>query len=529
MSEGSTVYVVGSGPAGVACASGLVGRGLQVVMLDGGLTLEPERQAALNSLNGRRPEEWDPAVIASFKERVVADAGGVQMKYIYGSDFPYQHIDRLLPRRARDVGHLTPSLAQGGFSNIWGAALLPYTAADIASWPVTPAELDPHYRAVLSFMGVSARTDGLAKEFPLHSERLGDLKPSRQAAELLTRMNRHRDALQARGLTFGSSRLAVNAAPCVYCGLCMYGCPYGLIYSSSQTLAHLKARPDFHYQDGVIVRRVEEFAGGARVHAEVLATGEARAFDGAALFLAAGVLPTTRILLESLEAWDRPLELKVSEYFLLPLLSYRKAADVQAEKIHTLAQVFVECLDRRVSERSVHMQVYTYSDLYEKALRRTLRLAGPLLRLIEPEILGRMLIIQGYLHSDVSSRISVRLLPDEKHTLVLEGATDPGAARTIKRVVSALTAARAQFGAVPLRPMLQIGRPGDGRHAGGTFPMSAAPGDFQSDRLGRPRGFSRVYAVDATVLPTIPAPPITFNVMANAHRIADAYAREVRR
>jgi choline dehydrogenase-like flavoprotein len=38
--------------------------------------------------------------------------------------------------------------------------------------------------------------------------------------------------------------------------------------------------------------------------------------------------------------------------------------------------------------------------------------------------------------------------------------------------------------------------------------------------LGRPVGFERVSAVDAAVLPSIPATTITLTVMANAHRIA---------
>ena len=49
--------------------------------------------------------------------------------------------------------------------------------------------------------------------------------------------------------------------------------------------------------------------------------------------------------------------------------------------------------------------------------------------------------------------------------------------------------------------------------------MSAAPGALESDLWGRPQGWKRVHAVDATVLPSIPATTVTFSVMANAHRI----------
>jgi hypothetical protein len=75
------------------------------------------------------------------------------------------------------------------------------------------------------------------------------------------------------------------------------------------------------------------------------------------------------------------------------------------------------------------------------------------------------------------------------------------------------------IGAFPVSPMLQIAEPGRGFHTGGTFPMRFEPTALESDTLGRPHGWKRVHAVDATVLPSIPATTITFSVMANAHRI----------
>jgi len=71
---------------------------------------------------------------------------------------------------------------------------------------------------------------------------------------------------------------------------------------------------------------------------------------------------------------------------------------------------------------------------------------------------------------------------------------------------------------------MEVGAPGRGYHTGGSFPMRDRPGPFESDRWGRPQGFERVHVVDASVFPSIPAGPITFSVMANAHRIGSAAA-----
>jgi choline dehydrogenase-like flavoprotein len=43
---------------------------------------------------------------------------------------------------------------------------------------------------------------------------------------------------------------------------------------------------------------------------------------------------------------------------------------------------------------------------------------------------------------------------------------------------------------------------------------------FRSDILGRPKGAKKVYAVDASIFPSIPATTVGLIAMANAHRIA---------
>ena len=55
--------------------------------------------------------------------------------------------------------------------------------------------------------------------------------------------------------------------------------------------------------------------------------------------------------------------------------------------------------------------------------------------------------------------------------------------------------------------------------------MSTAPTGNETDALGRPVGLSRVHAVDASVLPSIPASTITYSAMVNAARIVDQVAK----
>ena len=206
-----------------------------------------------------------------------------------------------------------------------------------------------------------------------------------------------------------------------------------------------------------------------------------------------------------------------------PILRYAGAGRVREESLHTLAQAFIEICDPAVSPRTIHLQVYTYNDLYVAALRSTFGRAAPLLRPVMNALLGRMLTVQGYLHSDCSPTIAATLQrqPDGPDLLRLEARPEHAAEAdaTLQRLIRKLAANRRWLRARPLGPLLSRPEPGHGFHVGGTFPMSSHPTGFASDTLGRPAGLTRVHAVDSSVLPSIPATTITFSVMANAHRI----------
>jgi choline dehydrogenase-like flavoprotein len=220
--------------------------------------------------------------------------------------------------------------------------------------------------------------------------------------------------------------------------------------------------------------------------------------------------------------------MKDSQYFLLPLALMRRIPDVRSEKLHALSQLFLEISDAAISPHNVHLQVYSFNDLIGKALRKSF---GPLARPLEflaRELEGRLLLIQGFVHSTHSSGIAVTLRRASDaggEQLRLEPLLNPEARTVVHRIARKILKQGLKFRAVPLLPMLQIAEPGRSFHSGGTFPMRASPGEFESDTLGRPRGWQRIHAVDATVFPSIPATTITFTVMANAHRIASEAAR----
>lgn len=525
-------FVIGSGPAGVACAVALLNGGRRVHMLDAGVTLEPEKTGLVEKLGSTSPEKWSPADVLAYQSGMNPDVGGVPLKLVYGSDFAYRDADEHLGVNYDNVG-LRPSFARGGLSNVWGAAMMPYLDQDLADWPIKGADLKSHYASVLEFTGLSGCHDNLEKFFPLHTSRPTDLHPGRQSEQMLDAMQRHREQLSGVGIHFGRSRVAVrgNNLPqndgCVYCRLCMYGCPYGFIYTSADTVTALRKNPGFTYERDVVVTSVKELGATVEISGYHRMTRKPLSWRGGRAFIGAGTIATTGILLRSLAAYDQTTWIKDSQYFLLPLALRRRVPGATRESLHALSQLFLEILDPAGRETSAHVQIYSNSDLVNEAVAKSF---GPLRRplgFLLRNLQERLLIAQGFIHSQHSSRIAVCLKKDAsgREHLELRGEPNPAARERVRQVVRKLSAQSRCLGAFPLPIMLKVAEPGRSFHSGGSFPMTRAPKGFQTDLLGRVPGWKRIHAVDATVFPSIPATTITFSAMANAHRIGSEAAQ----
>jgi choline dehydrogenase-like flavoprotein len=422
-----------------------------------------------------------------------------------------------------------PSLARGGLSNVWGASVLPFAASDIDDWPINMIDLRPHYEAVSRMLDISSRPGGtLETLFPNYGQVCERLIPGMQTGKLLSDLESKSLQLQDEGIYFGHSRIALNRSSgaeseCIRCAQCLLGCPRRLIFNASGILQQLQTDSNFQYRNNIVVQKLEQAEGRVVIHALDRKDGSTLQFEARRVFLGAGVLPTARILLDSLGAYDQVITARDSEYFLFPLLRYRNTSKVTTEELYTLSQAFIEIANRQVSERGVHLQVYSYSEAIRSGVQDQL---GPLYGLFKPVIenqLGRMLLVQGFLHSDVSPTLDITLVRngmDEPAKLNIQGRCSDESQQLVKRVCKFLFKNRSLLRAIPLTPLLQVANPGRSFHIGGTFPMKTKPGKFETDRLGALHGFQGVYIIDASTFPSVPASTITFSVMANAHRIA---------
>ena len=72
-------------------------------------------------------------------------------------------------------------------------------------------------------------------------------------------------------------------------------------------------------------------------------------------------------------------------------------------------QAFLEIDDPRVSRHLVHVEVFSYSDFLKRALMATPLRFVLWNRWMQAQMFDRLLVLQCFLHSDDSSRLTLRL------------------------------------------------------------------------------------------------------------------------
>ncbi|MBK20562.1 MAG: hypothetical protein CMM52_17160 [Rhodospirillaceae bacterium] len=521
------ICVVGSGPAGATAAHFLWHAGFDVTVLDGGLRAEPEVVSDIADWLEKPDDAKLKSAVAQRRSSSTLEKPDLAEKLFLGSDFVYRETERELLESVENAD-IRASLAQGGLSNVWGAAALPITAQDIADWPISQDDLSPHYQSLNEIIDIVGDNDGLEKSFGTNV-----VSPSfslgRQASALLEDMASHASDLHQSGFEFGRARVAVGnkfshqSEGCVSCGHCMIGCPHGAIFNSAFVIDTLKGRERFTYQGRRIVDQVAETVDGVTVSGHGLIDGSAFSQRFERVFIAAGVVSTAAIMLRSRRENGGSLQLRDSQLFVFPIIRYRGEDDVALEKTNRLAQLFIELNDPNLCDRLIHLQLYGFNDVFMDAITEKL---GPLAS-IAPFILKFLtrhaMIVQGFLHSDYSGSIRVSLSKSGKANLT--GEPNEQSEMSARKTQKYFVQSRPHFRATPIPGQIVIPPPGASRHLGASLPMSASPKIGESDLLGRPDGLKRVHVVDASVLPSIPASTITYTAMANAARIVGETAR----
>jgi len=188
----------------------------------------------------------------------------------------------------------------------------------------------------------------------------------------------------------------------------------------------------------------------------------------------------------------------------------------------TLASVFLETKAEVLSDHWIHTQIVPLNDM----IVRTAGLPGtdlPIVSRLWKPLLRRTMAALCGMHSDHSSAVELCLRKDGAGTdrLELDLVVSDRARADGRTAAKDMFRKGLLFGTLFCHWMIKFSNPGSGTHCGSSFPMKERPvGRFDTDQLGRPFGWSKIFVVDSSVLPSIPGTTIAFPVMSNAYRIA---------
>jgi choline dehydrogenase-like flavoprotein len=523
-----TSIIVGSGPAAAGVALALTADSAQrVIVVDIGNRLDADRQGVVDRMSTMPVDSWNDEDVRVIRTQPVESGRrGLPQKRSYGSDYPFEDVGQLSDVSARlHANRTVVSGAYGGLSNIWGSQVMPFTPATFSQWPVTYAEMEPYYRSILTSIPFAAEHDAIAERFPLiaGSDPLPPLAPRSKA--VLQAFERRRPGIERHGVVVGRARLAFEAQSCVRCGLCMTGCPYGLIYSAAHTFDRLRVDGRVEYHGGLHVLDVGQDADRPFVTARELAGGSMHRFEADRVFLACGAVGTTRLVLHALRLYDEDVSMAESAQFVMPMLSAKPTTNPEISTEFTLNQFnMLVALDQEWLDVS-QIHFYPHNSAIADALPAALR-SGPG-RPIGNRLLRRLTVGLGYLPSWESPAMRIRVTPPRgpeapAGVLISGDEQAAGTNQMLRRVVRRMLRVAPSIDLWPILPMTSLSAPGKSYHFGGSLPHRIGPvdGPLTTDRLGRLSRWSRVHAVDASVFSTVPATTFTLTIMANANRIA---------
>jgi ferredoxin len=523
----TTALIIGSGAAAAGAALALSHReNLKITVIDIGLQLESDREQLIEALASSSPDEWDERTVELISKRPVTSRdSGIPEKRIFGSDYPFRNVGQL--GGLTTVNGATASLissAYGGFSNVWGSQIMPFTTAAFESWPVDAATMHCHYEAILHQIPFAGEEDDLAARFPLMRSPAPLPLMSPRSLNVLNAYGKYRSRLNDRGITIGKARLAFDAEKCIRCGMCMTGCPYGLIYSAAQTFDALRRAGRVAFYSGFLALKIMEEANRATVITSEIATGRMRRFEADRVYVACGAIGTTRLVANSLGLFDVDLPMLESRQFVLPLLSLRATEDPRNKRDFTLNQFNMIVAPDGGSADISTLHFYTFNSEFIDGLPSVLRARS--VEWLQVQLLRRLTVAFGYLPSWNSPRLRIHIGSQDNHLGLPEfhiSSESPpsGQSQMLRAVLLRLTQSARMLDLYPVIPMFRLSAGGKSYHWGGSFPhMTDRSIIFSSDRLGRVGSWERIHLVDASVFPTVPAMTFGLTVMANAHRIA---------
>lgn len=466
--------VIGSGPSGISCAVGLLQSGNSVTLVDAG----SDNSRSLEKVRTRFAQ-------LPFKAALKEVITGESISTIESVNHPTKNLLGIKMREGNTLNSIEQqalgvrtSHEIGGLSNVWGATLLPLNMSEI--WK------------------------NLIFESPVE-ELLSKLEIPRTHEIPSTPFNGEFHQMPLAIFTSGTKK-------CLNTGICIAGCPQDAIYSSIHTLEKLKKHKNFKLVTDCKIEKLI-YDGRNIFSAQGKIQGDQKINISAdKIYLACGPIGSFEILARSGLVEPNAI-MKDSAMTIIPTIeiSRKKRNSLVGSN---LTDKFISMENKETSP--IFFQVYRPNILFASKIKPVAR------RIIAnkdyPKFLFNFLgVITAYSDSTDSTRIHLRYnsFTADSDNLSLESQGSSIQVKIgIKKIFKFI-----RIGVIPLFFLAKTTSPGSGIHYGGNLPMSQVPRENTTTEYGALWDFPQISVVDSSILPEIPAGPITLTLIANAYRI----------
>ena len=520
MTDEAGIIIVGAGPAGVAAAAGLADAGVASLIIHSGPDPRPvlaglraEGRSAI--ARAQAPPGWSRFGAGDARRAPT-------VKRAYGLAAPYALAAGLVVAPDSDEPvSATPASGRGGYSLVWGAAMLPLRPADLAGWPEPLRDLSEWYRRILDRVPLSAHADHLESEFPLFSVHT---TPHRLDPDIRALMARLGEGLP-KGVVMGASRLAVDSdsgslRQCRECGWCMSGCAWDSVFHADSLLESPPLTELVRVISDTLVLRVEEQSDHVVLHCRTT-EGSMTAIRARRVLLGAGPVGSTALICASLDL--QAAELRDNQAITVPI-AIRHPRRASATPGVSLAQCFIEEFDETTSRSLAHWQVYPSGEEFRHILGVVAAQHHA------PAAIGRFASafvnpVHGFLPAERSGRVRVQPLEESGGLRIgVSASRDASVHIAVDESLRRLSRILRRGGTRVIGRLARTEAVGASYHLASSFPHAVTPVERESDLVGRPMGLDRVHLIDAAVLPPMPPQSPTLTVMANAYRIGSHVA-----
>jgi len=240
------------------------------------------------------------------------------------------------------------------------------------------------------------------------------------------------------------------------------------------------------------------------------------------IFISCGPISSAMLILRSKLIDKKEILLKESQRFYIPIFLKNKPSFNYEINKNTLPEIFFEIYNNAISNQSIHLQLYSFSEIMLKPFEKIMGNYANSLPKILPFVFNNIFVLLGYMHSKDSNSLNIKYegtFEDiSNYTLSPLNSID-----TKKIVIDLLNLLRKELNFFIINStFLNNSKTGSSYHYGGSFPMTNKTNIENSTNLkGKLNNYENIYITDQSVLPEMPGAPTTFNAMINAARIAN--------